>query len=141
MPSNVQVELAIEDGLPHVHVDPDQVGQILVNLFTNATQAMDNQPGVLRVYARNGDGRVRIEVRDTGPGVPPELADKIFEPCITTKARGHRTRAVRFALTGRCQQRTRCRSANHPDGGAVFTLDLPAVNHDDGQEARGGRRR
>jgi signal transduction histidine kinase len=124
VPSNVKVELAVADGLPRVNVDPDQVGQILVNLFTNAAQAMDNQPGVLRVQARNGGGRVHIDVRDTGPGVPPELAEKIFEPLYTTKARGiglglSVSRSLAVVNSGTLAV------MNHPDGGAVFTLDLP----------------
>ncbi len=124
MPSNVRVDMAIDPGLPRVHVDPDQVGQILVNLFTNATQAMDEQPGVLSVAARNGDWRVRIQVRDTGPGVPEDLADKIFEPLFTTKARGiglglSVSKSLAMANSGSLSV------ANHPEGGAVFTLDLP----------------
>ena len=125
IPSNVRLELDIEDDLPGVHVDPDQVGQILVNLFTNAAQAMEDQRGVLRVSARNGDARVLIAVRDTGPGVPGELTDKIFEPLFTTKARGiglglSVSRNLATANNGLLVV------VNHPDGGAVFTLDLPA---------------
>jgi signal transduction histidine kinase len=124
VPSNVRVDMAIDPGLPRVNVDPDQVGQILVNLFTNATQAMDEQPGVLSVAARNGDWRVRIQVCDTGPGVPEELGDKIFEPLFTTKARGiglglSVSKSLAMANSGSLSV------ANHPDGGAVFTLDLP----------------
>ena len=125
IPSNVHVEFDVEETLPRVHVDPDQVGQILVNLFANATQAMDNQPGVLSVRARNGDGRVRVDVRDTGPGVPSELAEKIFEPLYTTKARG-----IGLGLSVSRSLATANRGnlwvSNHPGGGAVFTLDLPA---------------
>jgi C4-dicarboxylate-specific signal transduction histidine kinase len=124
IPSNVHVEFDVEQSLPAVHVDPDQVGQILVNLFTNATQAMDNHPGVLSVRAHNGDGRVHINVRDTGPGVPPDLAEKIFEPLYTTKARGiglglSVSRSLATANRGSLSVK------NHPGGGAVFTLDLP----------------
>jgi C4-dicarboxylate-specific signal transduction histidine kinase len=125
IPSNVQVELAVDAELARIHADPDQIGQILVNLFNNATQAMDSQPGVLSVHARDGDGRVRIDVRDTGPGVPADLADKIFEPLYTTKARGiglglSVSRSLATANLGTLSV------ANHPGGGAVFTLDLPA---------------
>jgi C4-dicarboxylate-specific signal transduction histidine kinase len=125
IPSNVRVELAVDEGLSRVHVDPDQVGQILVNLLTNAAQAMGNQPGVVCVHARNGDGRVRIDVRDTGPGVPPELSEKIFEPLYTTKARGiglglSVSRSLASVNSGSLSV------MNHPDGGAVFTLELPA---------------
>jgi C4-dicarboxylate-specific signal transduction histidine kinase len=125
IPSNVLVELEVDDGLPELHVDPDQIGQILVNLFTNATQAMDNQPGVLSVRAHNGDGRVHIRVRDTGPGVPPDLAEKIFEPLYTTKARGIGL-GLSVSRSLATANRGRLTVTNHPGGGAVFTLDLPA---------------
>jgi signal transduction histidine kinase len=124
VPANVQTELSVDDGLPSVLVDPDQIGQILVNLLTNATQAMNDQPGVLRVHARNGGGRIRIDVRDTGPGVPPELSEKIFEPLYTTKARGIGLGlAVSRSLAA--ANRGSLTVVNHPDGGAVFTLVLP----------------
>ena len=124
VPSNLHVEIAVEETLPSVHVDPDQIGQIMVNLLTNATQAMDNQPGVLSIKARDGDGRVHIDVRDTGPGVPPDLAEKIFEPLYTTKARG-----IGLGLSVSRSLATANRGTlsvmNHPGGGAVFTLVLP----------------
>src|SRR5687767_1731280 len=124
IPANVHVEVAVDGRLPHVHVDPDQIGQIMVNLLTNATQAMDNQPGVLSISARDGDGRVHIDVRDTGPGVPPDLAEKIFEPLYTTKARG-----IGLGLSVSRSLATANRGTltvmNHPGGGAVFSLVLP----------------
>ena len=124
LPSNLHVEVAVDETLPSVHVDPDQIGQIMVNLLTNATQAMDNQPGVLSIKARNGDGRVHIDVRDTGPGVPPNLVEKIFEPLYTTKARG-----IGLGLSVSRSLATANRGTltvvNHPGGGAVFTLVLP----------------
>jgi C4-dicarboxylate-specific signal transduction histidine kinase len=124
VPTNVRVDMSIEPNLPRVNVDPDQVGQILVNLFTNGAQAIGDRPGVLSVSARNGDWRVRVQVRDTGPGVPDELAEKIFEPLFTTKARGiglglSVSKSLAMANSGSLSV------ANHPDGGAVFTLDLP----------------
>ena len=124
IPSNLHVEIAVEEKLPTVHVDPDQIGQIMVNLLTNATQAMDNQPGVLSIKARDGDGRVHIDVRDTGPGVPTDLVDRIFEPLYTTKARGiglglSVSRSLAIANRGTLTV------LNHPGGGAVFTLVLP----------------
>jgi signal transduction histidine kinase len=125
IPSNVHVEIAVQDPLPSVHVDPDQIGQIMVNLLTNATQAMDNQPGVLSIAASDGDGRVHIDVRDTGPGVPAELAEKIFEPLYTTKARGIGL-GLSVARSLATANRGTLTVMNHPGGGAVFSLVLPA---------------
>lgn len=131
IPSHIEVKVAVDENLPKMHVDPDQVGQILVNLFTNASQAMDGdgerRPGTLSIHARNGDGRVRIDVRDTGPGVSSQHVEKIFEPLYTTKARGiglglSVSRSLAVANRGTLSV------LNHPDGGAVFTLDLPTSN-------------
>lgn len=125
VPETVRVDLSVEEDLHQLHVDPDQVGQILVNLFTNAVQAMSDKPGTLTVRASDGNGRVRIEVRDTGPGVPAAMTEKIFEPLYTTKARGIGlglavSRSLAVANSGSLSV------VNHPDGGAVFVLDLPA---------------
>jgi len=125
VPANVRLEVKVDDGLPHLNIDPDQVGQIIVNLLTNGAQSMGNAPGVLSVRARNGNGHVTIDVRDTGAGVPPELSEKIFEPLYTTKARGiglglSVSRSLASVNQGSLSVR------NHPDGGAVFTLELPA---------------
>jgi C4-dicarboxylate-specific signal transduction histidine kinase len=125
MPPHVNLQVAVDDKLPPMHVDPDQIGQILVNLLTNGAQSIGQNHGTLSVRARNGDGRIHIDVRDTGPGVPVELADKIFEPLFTTKARGiglglSVSRSLAAANDGALSV------ANHPQGGAVFTLDLPS---------------
>jgi two-component system C4-dicarboxylate transport sensor histidine kinase DctB len=125
VPQHVDVSLSVEKDLEGLHVDPDQVGQILVNLFTNAVQAIGAKPGRLTVRASDGNGRIKIEVQDSGPGVPTEMSEKIFEPLFTTKARGIGlglavSRSLAIANLGSLSV------VNHPDGGAVFILDLPA---------------
>jgi signal transduction histidine kinase len=75
-------------GLPPVFADRVQLGQIILNLVANAVQAMGDQ-GTLTVRGLAGaDGRVRLEVSDTGNGIAEEHRDRIFEPLFTTKARG-----------------------------------------------------
>ena len=81
------IEADIPADLPLVDVDPVHAGQVIDNLLSNAVQAMDGN-GTIRVKARRTDGFVTVEVSDTGPGVAPENASKIFEPLFTTKARG-----------------------------------------------------
>ncbi len=84
----IRVERSFPDDLPAVLVDPVQVGQVVLNLLTNAVQAMDGE-GTLRLSAeRVSDEAIELRVADTGPGVAPEDADRIFEPLYTTKARG-----------------------------------------------------
>jgi C4-dicarboxylate-specific signal transduction histidine kinase len=85
---------------------------------------MDHLPGVLSIRAHNGDGRVHINVRDTGPGVPAPLVEKIFEPLYTTKARGIGL-GLSVSRSLAAANRGNLSVVNHPGGGAVFTLDLP----------------
>ncbi|MGH7604603.1 MAG: sensor histidine kinase [Gemmatimonadaceae bacterium] len=79
----------IAPNLPALRVDRVQIGQVVLNLFTNALQAMEGKSGTLEVRASRGsNGFVRLDVRDTGVGMTREELEKIFEPLFTTKARG-----------------------------------------------------
>jgi signal transduction histidine kinase len=124
IPPNVRVVRDIPAELPPLYVDQDQVGQILVNLLTNAVQAMEDRDGVLTVRARVTDGRMRVEVQDTGPGVSPENSEVIFEPLFTTKPQGIGLGLVISRSLARVNG-GELAVANHTEGGAVFLLDLP----------------
>ncbi len=87
VPESVTVRKEIPEDMPKVRVDAVQVGQVLVNLFANAVQAME-EGGTLTIEAESREGMVRVHVSDSGPGVDDENRDKIFEPLFTTKARG-----------------------------------------------------
>ena len=83
------MEEEFPETLPNVHVDPVHAGQVVMNLLTNAVQAMGEKGGTLRLRGTlNGGNVVLLEVSDTGPGVAPENLERIFEPLFTTKARG-----------------------------------------------------
>lgn len=84
----VKIEFSRDEGLPKIDIDPDRFTQALLNLYLNAVQAMD-AGGVLSIDARtDAHGGVRIEVMDTGKGIPPESLGSIFNPYFTTKASG-----------------------------------------------------
>ncbi len=83
----VRLRLDLDPERYVVHADPDQLQQVLSNLFTNAIQAME-QRGELAVEARREDRTDVIVVRDSGPGVSPKVRASIFEPLFTTKAKG-----------------------------------------------------
>lgn len=124
IPEGVQVEQS-GDLDTTVHVDPVQVGQVVLNLITNAAQAMEESGGRLGIEARRRNGTVRLSVRDTGPGILPENLPRVFEPLFTTKARGiglglSVSRTLAEANGGRLT------AASAPDEGAVFTVELPA---------------
>ncbi|MFZ5539135.1 MAG: ATP-binding protein [Pseudomonadota bacterium] len=81
----------IEPGLPAVVVDRVQIGAVLGNLLANAIEAVvtADPPRAIEVRAlRSGDGHVRIEVEDSGPGVALEVRDRLFQPMATSKPGG-----------------------------------------------------
>ncbi len=84
---NIEVEVGVPEGLPEVFIDRQQIKQVLLNLITNACQAMA-EGGGLSVRARAVGERVEVAVSDTGCGISVENMEKIFEPLFTTKARG-----------------------------------------------------
>ena len=75
---------------PVILARPEAIVQICVNLIINALQAMNGQ-GTLTLGARSTDQVASISIGDTGPGIPPEKMDKIFEPFYTTKPPGQGT--------------------------------------------------
>ncbi|MFP4380694.1 MAG: cache domain-containing protein [Candidatus Sumerlaeia bacterium] len=81
---DIQKELPPE-GLPLVYADRNQMQQVLINISLNACQAMPEK-GLLKVRAYEENQRLKIEIRDTGVGIPEENLGKIFEPFFTTKA-------------------------------------------------------
>jgi len=90
--ASTRVERQYAPNLPLVPLDEGLCEQAFVNLIDNAYDAMSNGGGTLRVVASkaNGGGRDGVEVRieDTGPGVPPDLREQIFNPFVTTKKTG-----------------------------------------------------
>jgi signal transduction histidine kinase len=86
--SKVELRREFEAALPTVQADRDQLTQVIVNLLTNAEQAMPSG-GLCTVRLRRGPGReVVLEVEDRGPGIPEADRQRIFEPYFTTKAGG-----------------------------------------------------
>ena len=76
--------------LPTIIARGSELNQLWTNLIDNATDAMGEE-GVLTITTRSEPGMVLVEIRDNGPGVPPELQSKIFEPFFTTKGVGDGT--------------------------------------------------
>jgi signal transduction histidine kinase len=64
---------------------PGQIDQVLMNLLTNAAQAMGDRGGTIRVSTQSRDGRVLLIVSDDGPGIPADVLPRIFDPFFTTK--------------------------------------------------------
>jgi len=113
--------LVIDSGGPIVvRADERMLRQALMNLLRNAAEADHRSESVFVKLADN-----TIEVRDTGPGIPENNLSKIFIPFFTTKPNGH---GIGLALAHRIitEHGGTLTAANCPDGGAVFTIKLPA---------------
>jgi C4-dicarboxylate-specific signal transduction histidine kinase len=126
--NNIALKTALADGLPSVRGDRVQIQQVILNLIANAIDAMSapgDRPRQLVIgCAGEAAGGVCIEVRDSGPGVATEFADKLFEPFCTSKAQGigmglSISRSIVEAHGGRLWT-----TPNLPHG-AVFRFSLP----------------
>jgi len=87
IPEGVEVSISVELGAGEIRSDPSMLRRVLVNLITNAVQAMP-RGGNLMIVARPAQGRFAITVSDTGAGIPPEIRDRLFKPFVTGKAKG-----------------------------------------------------
>ncbi|MCL6639917.1 MAG: GAF domain-containing protein [Candidatus Rokubacteria bacterium] len=113
---------------PPVYADENQIQQVLLNLVQNAHQAMARHDGprALTIRVAPVDGAARIEVLDTGPGIPPEHLPKIFDPFFTTKPPGEGSGlglSVSYGIIS--EHAGRLWGENRPGGGAAFIIELP----------------
>ncbi len=86
-PQGIVLQRSVEPALPLVPMDARLMRQAVLNVAVNAVQAMQHG-GKLSIGARRDRGAVRIEIADTGAGIPNEVRHRIFEPFFTTKASG-----------------------------------------------------
>jgi PAS domain S-box-containing protein len=114
--------------LPRVSSDPLLLHQVFLNMVMNAEQAIASTggPGRIEISAHVAGDRLVTTVRDTGPGIPSEALPRIFEPFYTTKDVGKGTGLGLAIAYGIVQEHGgHISAANHPGGGAVFTVELP----------------
>ncbi len=81
--TNLQKDL--EDPLPLMEGNLQNLEQIVLNLLINAVQAMEGRPGLVRIQTRTSDDRIVLSVRDTGRGIPGHIAQRIFDPFVTNR--------------------------------------------------------
>lgn len=80
----IELKTDLSDTLPDAHVDPAQIGQVVLNMLLNAIHAI-TPPGVIDVVTRSNGRFVELIIADSGKGIPPEHLTKIFDPFFTTK--------------------------------------------------------
>jgi signal transduction histidine kinase len=115
--------------LPPLLLDKHKVLMILINLISNARHAMAGVPEserrmIVKVHPP-ADGRVRVEVRDNGIGIAPELLTRIFQRGFTTKSEGHGFGLHSSALAAQQLDGSLSVHSDGPGKGATFTLELP----------------
>lgn len=122
----VQVEQQLAPGLPPVMADPDKLQEALVNLWKNAIEAMPHG-GKISIRCYEQDGKVCIEIQDTGVGIPQDM--KVFDLFTTSKKDGWGlglpiVRQIILAHEGTVHY------ASKPGQGTIFTIALPAHPED-----------
>jgi len=119
----------LADELPLVMTDPAGIRQVLNNLIINASDALGDKGGELKLSTRIDpvkDNLLVLELQDNGPGFPAELLDRIFEPYVTTKTSGS---GLGLPISRRIIEENggTMRATNLPKGGAVVIIHLPVT--------------
>jgi signal transduction histidine kinase len=128
----VAVELSFEgDGT--VDCVPEELNQVLSNLVQNAIEAVADGTGRVVVTGRATDGEVVLSVKDNGPGIPPEVRDRIFTPFFTTKGPG-KGMGLGLTITWRVVKAIggEIDVASQPGQGTEFVVRLPRVRQGSG---------
>jgi signal transduction histidine kinase len=130
---NIEIVKDLSPTLPKVPVDIQQIYHVLMNLITNAAEAMGGKGKLtVRSYVSRSGKSVCFEVSDTGPGVPSEVISRIFDPFFTTKESGGGTGlglSVAYGIMQNHQGQISVR--NRPEGGATFVAELPIDREND----------
>jgi signal transduction histidine kinase len=125
--AGIRIEVSLREDLPPCRGDVRLLEQVLVNLLTNAVQAIEGREGEKRIEvasSREGD-HVVITVADSGPGVPEEIRERIFDPFFTTKRGGTGIGlAISYRIVNHHGGSIRVETSRF--GGALFTVGIPA---------------
>lgn len=137
--ASVEVARDYDEELPNVLIDPDMAQQVFLNLGINALQAMPDG-GVLSIKTglrrtRSKKSYVDVVVADSGPGIPDEVKEKMFDPFFTTRSMGTGL-GLSISLQIAREHGGNLTARNSAQGGAVFKFSLPALVAPDGEEAK-----
>ncbi|MGC2062439.1 MAG: ATP-binding protein [Thermodesulfovibrionales bacterium] len=124
--SNIELTSNLQEDLPHVFIDDNQIQQVLVNLITNAVQAMPGG-GRLSIRTRTGNksDSVEILISDSGKGIPPEFLPHIFDPFFSTKGPEGTGLGLSVSYGIIKNHHGHIRVESRPEVGTTFTIDLP----------------
>lgn len=134
IPSGVSVDVDVPENI-FVRIDPQRMGEVLINLIINAIQAMKENPAgqiVLSVLNENSDAPVTLVVADTGKGISEEDLPKVFDPFFTSKEVGEGTGlglSVAYGIIEEFDGEIRVESTLGV--GSQFFIDLPRMQSDE----------
>lgn len=124
---NIETQYRLADDLPKIYVDAQQMNHLFMNIVLNAAQAMHGKGRlILKSELTRGNNCVRIEIEDTGPGIPDDILPTIFDPFFTTKEEGEGTGLGLSIVYGIVNNhKGRIKAVNRPDHGTAFIIELP----------------
>jgi PAS domain S-box-containing protein len=133
---SIEINTGFSSQLPVIQGDRVHLQQVLLNLVINAMEAVSHQPPERRLLtvstSLTADGAVEITVSDSGPGIEPDSLPHLFEPFFTTKKSGI---GMGLSISDKIikAHHGSIRAENHPSGGAIFHIILPAIGTQDGE--------
>ncbi len=152
LPSTIEIRANTASDCGTIHADPTQIHQVLMNLCTNAAQAMEDTGGVLEIHMENVDydeeihiglkaippgSYVMLTVKDSGPGIEPCHINHIFEPYFTTKDANKGSGMGLAVVQGIIERHQAHITVERPmDGGTSFILFFPRIDEQELMDSR-----
>jgi len=130
-PPSIEIRTEIDSDVPLVRADATLAGDVIVNLCTNAYQAMQGRNGVLTVGLKNSPPHVELSVSDTGHGMDQATVDRIFEPFFTTRPVGQGTGLGLAVVHGIVESFGAAIAVEtRPGAGTTFRIFFPIIKDD-----------
>ena len=120
----IESKTELGDNLPLISIDQEQMKMALASLIKNSIEAMQDKLKILKITSRISDGRMEIQVSDTGKGIPKDKIKNIFDPFFTSKTRGPGV-GLTFTLKIIQEHRGTVSVESEPGKGTIFTIGLP----------------
>ncbi|MEE4362178.1 MAG: ATP-binding protein [Pseudomonadales bacterium] len=139
LPAGPSLHIEMPEVLPELRGSLDDLRQAIANIVGNAGEACGAEDGRVEILVTREIGRhqLRIDIRDTGPGIDPRTAGRMFEPFYTTREPSRQGLGLTFAQGVVRRHGGTITASNHDDGGTCVTIHLPAAEPDPRPARRG----
>ena len=123
--TGINVEIALDLGESRIWGNESQLFQVFLNLVTNAEHAIGDRGGSIDLVGHSNGSSVSVRVSDTGSGMPPEVAERVFEPFFSTKQAAGNGLGLSLSRTMVLSHGGTISVESEPGAGATFTVTLP----------------